>query len=100
VAKVRRGLLREDLFTVVHDPFLSVTARYADIVLPAAMYLETEDLYRAYGAYYLQYAPQAWLRAARPGPIFAWRKPWPKGWDSRRCEVTTPARRPTSACVQ
>ena len=57
--KVRRGLARENLFTVVHDPFLSVTARYADIVLPAATYLETEDLYRAYGTYYLQYAPRA-----------------------------------------
>ncbi len=57
--KVRRGLARDDLFTVVHDPFLSVTARYADIVLPAASYLETEDLYRAYGTYYLQYAPAA-----------------------------------------
>ena len=57
--KVRRGLAREDLFTVVHDPFLSVTARYADIVLPAATYLESEDLYRAYGTYYLQYAPAA-----------------------------------------
>jgi anaerobic selenocysteine-containing dehydrogenase len=57
--KVRRGLARDDLFTVVHDPFLSLTARYADIVLPAATYLETEDLYRAYGSYYLQYAPAA-----------------------------------------
>jgi anaerobic selenocysteine-containing dehydrogenase len=57
--KVRRGLSREDLFTVVHDPFLSMTARYADIVLPATTYLETEDLYRAYGTYYLQYAPRA-----------------------------------------
>jgi anaerobic selenocysteine-containing dehydrogenase len=57
--KVRRGLARHDLFTVVHDPFLSETARYADIVLPAATYLETEDLYRAYGTYYLQYAPPA-----------------------------------------
>ena len=54
-----RASMREDLFTVVHDPFLSVTARYADIVLPAATYLETEDLYRAYGTYYLQYAPAA-----------------------------------------
>ncbi len=57
--KVRRGLAREDLFTVVHDPVLSATARYADIVLPAATYLESEDLYRAYGTYYLQYAPAA-----------------------------------------
>ena len=57
--KVREGLAREDLFTVVHDPFLSVTARYADIVLPAATYLETEDLYRAYGAYYLQWGARA-----------------------------------------
>jgi anaerobic selenocysteine-containing dehydrogenase len=54
-AKIRAGLARDDLFTVVHDPFLSVTAHYADIVLPATTYLETEDFYRAYGSYYMQY---------------------------------------------
>jgi anaerobic selenocysteine-containing dehydrogenase len=57
-AAVRRGLARDDLFTVVHDPFLSDTARYADIVLPAASYLEGEDVLRAYGTYYLQFGKQ------------------------------------------
>lgn len=57
--KVRRGLERENLFTVVHDPFLTQTARYADIVLPATTYLETEDFYCSYGTYYMQYAPRA-----------------------------------------
>ena len=59
VHKVQKGLMREDLFTVVHDPFLTDTAKYADIVLPAASYLETDDLYRAYGAYWMQWGQRA-----------------------------------------
>ncbi len=52
---VRQGLMREDLYTVVHDTFLSDTARYADLVLPACTSFETEDMYRGYGTYYVQY---------------------------------------------
>ena len=55
---VRRGLAREDLFTVVHDPFLSDTARFADLILPATTYMETEDLHRSYGTYYMQRSAQ------------------------------------------
>jgi anaerobic selenocysteine-containing dehydrogenase len=55
---VRRGLARQDLFTVVHDTFLTDTARYADIVLPACTSFESEDIYRSYGTYYVQYGAQ------------------------------------------
>jgi anaerobic selenocysteine-containing dehydrogenase len=57
--KVRRALAREELFTVVHDPFMTATAALADLVLPAATYLETADLFRSYGCYYMQYAEAA-----------------------------------------
>lgn len=51
---VLRGLARDDLFTVVHERFLTDTARYADVVLPAPTMLETADLYRSYGQLYVQ----------------------------------------------
>jgi len=51
---VLRGLAREDLFTVVHERFMTDTALYADVVLPAPTMLETADLYRAYGHFYAQ----------------------------------------------
>jgi anaerobic selenocysteine-containing dehydrogenase len=49
------GLKREDLFTVVHEQFLTDTADYADIVLPATSQLEHADLHRPYGHRHLQY---------------------------------------------
>jgi len=56
---VTRGLRREDLFTVVHEQFLTDTTDYADIVLPATTFFEHKDLVQAYGHYYLQVSHQA-----------------------------------------
>ncbi len=51
--KIITGLERDDLFTVVHDLFLTDTARYADIVLPAPSMLEHEDLVGSWGFNYV-----------------------------------------------
>lgn len=47
--QIIRGLEREDLFTVVHERWMTDTARYADILLPATFSVEQSDIYRAYG---------------------------------------------------
>jgi anaerobic selenocysteine-containing dehydrogenase len=51
---VHRGLAREDLFLCVHEQFLTETAAYADVVLPATMFLEHDDFYTASGHTYFQ----------------------------------------------
>ncbi|HTW31934.1 MAG TPA: molybdopterin-dependent oxidoreductase, partial [Candidatus Sulfotelmatobacter sp.] len=57
--EVIRGLLRPDLFTVVHEQFFTDTTDYADIVLPATTFFEHKDLQKAYGHYYVQVSNQA-----------------------------------------
>jgi anaerobic selenocysteine-containing dehydrogenase len=51
--KVIEGLRRDDLFTVVHEQFMTDTCDFADIVLPATTQLEHFDLHKAYGHFYL-----------------------------------------------
>ena len=62
--RVRRGLAREDLFTVVIDHFQTDTADFADIVLPATMQTEHADLHTSYGHAYLAWNAPA---VAPPG---------------------------------
>ncbi|WP_439361360.1 molybdopterin-containing oxidoreductase family protein [Bradyrhizobium sp. DASA03007] len=57
--KLEKGLEREDLFTVVSEHFLTDTAKYADIVLPATTQLEQKDIMFSWGHLYLSYNNQA-----------------------------------------
>ncbi len=54
---VHAGLVRDDLFTIVHDQVLTDTARFADVVLPATTHFEARDVAASYGAYVLQETP-------------------------------------------
>ena len=50
---VRQGFAREDLFVAVHEQFMTETAQMADIVLPATMFMEHDDLYYGGGHQYI-----------------------------------------------
>jgi anaerobic selenocysteine-containing dehydrogenase len=55
----RRGLLRDDLFTVVSEQFMTDTARFADVIFPATTQLEHTDVVPAWGHLYLGWNEQA-----------------------------------------
>ena len=56
---VRRGLMRDDLFTVVHERFFTDTCAYADIILPATSSAESDDIFNSYGHYTIAASYQA-----------------------------------------
>jgi len=55
---VREGFSREDLFVCVHEQFMTETAKYADIVLPATTFVEHDDLYIAGGHQHITFGPK------------------------------------------
>ena len=55
---VKKGFAREDLFTCVHEQFMTETARMADVVLPATMFTEHDDVYRGGGHQYIILGPK------------------------------------------
>ena len=56
--KVKAGFARDDLFVCVHEQFMTETAKIADLVLPATMFLEHDDIYRGGGHQYLVLGPK------------------------------------------
>ncbi len=84
-ARVRQGLLREDLMTVVLENAMSDTARYADYLLPATHPLEHADLYTSYGHYWL-----SWSEPAVPPPGEARPNTWIFAQLARRLGLDLP----------
>lgn len=63
---VKQGFLRDDLFTCVHEQFMTDTAKLADVVLPATMFLEHDDIYKGGGNQHITLGPK--VVEPPPGP--------------------------------
>jgi len=55
---VKRGFARDDLFVCVHEQFMTDTAKLADVILPATMFVEHDDIYQAGGSQYILLGPK------------------------------------------
>jgi len=64
---VKQGFLRDDLFTCVHEQFMTDTAKLADVVLPATMFLEHDDIYKGGGNQHVTLGPK--VIEPPPGPM-------------------------------
>jgi len=56
--RVKQGFAREDLFVCVHEQFMTETAQAADLVLPATMFMEHDDVYQGGGHQYILAGPK------------------------------------------
>ena len=91
-SRVRAGMAREDLFTIVHEQFLTPTARYADLLLPATTSFENSDLYTGYGHFYLQRVATVLPVKGEASAILNSFKPSPAKWDTTRRSSNTESR--------
>jgi anaerobic selenocysteine-containing dehydrogenase len=56
--RVKQGFARDDLFVCVHEQFMTETAKAADLVLPATMFMEHDDVYQGGGQQHILLGPK------------------------------------------